>query len=92
MVGLLELRENDMKLLSVEQTAGLLQVSRQTIDRMISEGVLPAILLRSGRRKKVWRIREEVLERWLLQHEKQTTKAHGGRNGKVENESHENAA
>ena len=63
-----------MKLLTIEQTAEMLQASRQTVNRMVLEGTLPAILLRSGKRKKAWRIREEVLERWLLQHEKQTAR------------------
>lgn len=68
-----------MKLLTIEQTAELLLTSRQTVNRMIAEGALPAILLRSGKRKEAWRIREEVLERWLLQHEKQAAQESGAR-------------
>jgi excisionase family DNA binding protein len=80
-----------VKLLSVKETAEALGVSRQTAMRMIAEG-LPAICLRSGRRKKVWRVREAALEGWLLQHEKQAARAHvGGRNGKVETLKGENA-
>ena len=70
------------KLLTLAQTADILAVSRQTVMRMISEGVLPAICLRSGKRKKIYRIRAEVLDRWLIDQEKQTARDYtGGRNG-----------
>src|ERR687895_1619379 len=59
-----------MKLLTPEQTAEVLAVSRSTAMRMIAEGVIPSICLRSGRRKKVWRVREEILEKWLISREK----------------------
>jgi excisionase family DNA binding protein len=62
-----------VKLLTIEQTAEHLQISRQTATRMIADGQLPAILLRSGRRKKVWRVRPEALERWLTEKEKSST-------------------
>ena len=58
-----------MKLLNIEEVAEDLGVSRQTVARIIAEGSLPAICLRTGRRKKVWRIRPEVLERWLKERE-----------------------
>ena len=89
MVGLLELRENGMRLLTLAQTAEQLQVSGQTIGRMIAEGTLPAILLRSGKRKKAWRIREEVLERWLLQHEKQAGRESTARRKELNSGNHE---
>ena len=54
------------KLLTLAQTAEALQTSRQTVMRMVSEGALPAIVLRSGRRKKVIRIDEADLERWVI--------------------------
>jgi excisionase family DNA binding protein len=62
-----------MKLLSVEEVAEALGVSRQTVSRMIAEGSLPAICLRSGRRKKVLRIRPEALDRWLAAKERETS-------------------
>jgi excisionase family DNA binding protein len=58
-----------MKLLSVESVADSLGVSRQTIMRMILDNTLPAIVLRSGKRKKLWRIRAEQLEQWLMSQE-----------------------
>jgi excisionase family DNA binding protein len=62
-----------MKLLSIEAVAEVFGLSRQTVTRMVIEGSLPAICLRSGKRKKIWRIREEVLQRWLEQKEKAQT-------------------
>ena len=67
-----------MRLLPVEEVAKALDVSRQTVMRMIQEKQLPAICIRSGRRKKVWRIREEQLERWVSAKEKEST-ARGAR-------------
>lgn len=64
-----------MKLLSVEAVAEKLDVSRQTIQRMIDSGALPAILVRSGRRKKLWRVRPEQLDDWFSQKERESGKA-----------------
>src|SRR5262245_11225332 len=63
-----------MKLLTPESVAEQLAVSRSTVLRMIADGALPAVCLRSGRRKKVWRVREEQLERWVMNREKATHK------------------
>src|SRR5262245_14996191 len=60
-----------MKLLTPESVSEQLAVSRSTVLRMISDGALPAVCLRSGRRKKVWRVRQEQLERWVMNREKQ---------------------
>lgn len=62
-----------MKLLSIEAAAEVLAVSRATVTRMIVEGQLPAVCLRAGRRKKLWRIRHEQLDKWILQKERETT-------------------
>jgi excisionase family DNA binding protein len=59
-----------VRLLTPEAAAEQLAVSRSTVLRMISDGQLPAICLRSGRRKKVWRVREEVLQKWILAKER----------------------
>ena len=37
-------------------------------------GALPAILLKAGKKKKIWRIREELLQRWIEQREAETKK------------------
>lgn len=53
------------KLLTVNQVGEMLLLSRQSVQRMIDEKILPALCVRSGRRKKVWRIDEADLERWV---------------------------
>lgn len=63
-----------MRLLTPENIAEALAVSRSTVLRMISDGSLPSVCLRKGKRKGVYRIREEVLERWVLSRERQGTK------------------
>ena len=63
-----------MKLLTPEEVAEGLSVSRSTVLRMIADNSLPAICLRSGPRKKVWRIRQEQLDRWIVAKERQGLK------------------
>jgi excisionase family DNA binding protein len=62
-----------MKLLGPEQVAEILGVSRSTARRMMIEGNLPVIPLRAGKRKKILRVAEESLERWLRSRERQET-------------------
>ena len=57
-----------MKLLNVKQTAKLLGVSESTILRMVQQRAIPFVALRSGRRKGLYRFREELLERWVAAH------------------------
>jgi excisionase family DNA binding protein len=64
-----------VKLLSVNEVAECLGISRWTVANMIAEGALPAICLRSGRRKKVWRVRPEQLEKWVVAKERETLRA-----------------
>jgi excisionase family DNA binding protein len=63
-----------MKLLTPEIVAKTLAVSRSTVLRMIADGALPAVCLRSGKRKKVWRVRDEVLQKWIVSKERQGVK------------------
>ena len=51
-----------MRVLTVEETAALLKVSKQQIRKMIREDALPAIKV--GRE---WRISEEYLEEFIAQ-------------------------
>jgi excisionase family DNA binding protein len=57
-------------LLDPEQASELLGISRSSVIRLIVDGSLPAICLKSGRRKKVWRIRKEVLQKWVISKER----------------------
>ena len=59
-----------MRLLTPEIVAESLAVSRSTVLRMIADGSLPAVCLRKGKRKGVYRIREEQLERWVTARER----------------------
>ncbi len=54
-----------MKLLTPEELAQALTVSRATVFRMCSNGDLPHVIIRAGRRKKVIRFRAEEIEGWL---------------------------
>jgi excisionase family DNA binding protein len=58
-----------MKLLTPEDCADILSVSRSTILRMIADGSIPAICLRRGKKKAVYRVRQEVLEKWVSEWE-----------------------
>ena len=61
-------------LLDPEQASELLGISRSSVVRLILDNALPAICLRSGKRKKVWRIRREVLEKWVIGKEREQVK------------------
>lgn len=74
-----------MKLLSIIDVSEVLGVSRATTTRMITEGQLPAIILRAGRRKKVWRVRSEALEKWVATKERETGRDIAGSRGAVSN-------
>jgi len=61
-----------VKLLDVKQTAQTLGLSRWTVTSMFEQGSLPGFVLKSGRRKKIWRIREDALQRWIETRERET--------------------
>jgi len=64
-----------MKLLTVEEVAkDHLSVSRSTVMRLIDSGSLPAVCLHRGKKKAIYRIRPEQLEKWILSREKATHK------------------
>lgn len=67
-----------MKLLTPEDIAQQLSVSRSTVLRMIQDGALPAVCLRRGPRKAVYRVRQEALERWILSRERGAKKSERG--------------
>lgn len=64
-----------MKLLRAEEVAVILDVSRSTARRMLLDGTLPSICLRSGKRKKVYRVRESALERFVLSLERKSMRS-----------------
>jgi excisionase family DNA binding protein len=64
-----------VKLLTPEQVAEVLEVSRSTARRLLIEGVIPCVSIRSGKRKSVLRVREEILERWVMSRERESKKS-----------------
>jgi excisionase family DNA binding protein len=53
----------DKPLLDLEETAGLLGVSRMTVARMADEGRLPSVVIRRGRVQKIRRIPRAFVDR-----------------------------
>jgi excisionase family DNA binding protein len=53
----------DKPLLDLEETAGLLGVSRMTVARMADEGQLPSVVIRRGRVQKIRRIPRAFVDR-----------------------------
>jgi excisionase family DNA binding protein len=60
--------------LSIDEAAAMIGLSRWTVCKMLEEGALPGFVLRTGKRKKIWRIREDVLQKWIEQREQETKK------------------
>jgi excisionase family DNA binding protein len=61
-------------MLTIKEGAAMLKVSRWTFTAMLESGQLPGVILRTGRRKRVWRIREDALQKWIEQREQETKK------------------
>ena len=59
---------------AVNQVAYRLQVSDSTVIRMIEAGALPAVCIRSGKRKKIFRVPEAALDAWIKSREISLTK------------------
>jgi len=64
-----------MKLLSIKQVAETLGFSRWTVAEMLERGSLPGIVLKSGKRKKVWRVSEQALQKWIEVKQAETRKS-----------------
>ena len=54
-----------MKLISIEQAAESLAISRATLQRLIDTGRLPAITITAGKRKRLQRIDEADLQTFI---------------------------
>ncbi len=66
-----------MGLLTPGQAAKRLNVARATLTSLITSGSLPAICLKQGKHERLFRIKEEVLERWLKERERETARMFG---------------
>ena len=62
--------------LSINEVAAML--SRWTIAAMLESGALPGFVLRTGRKKKIWRVREDALLSWISTKEAETQKLKKG--------------
>jgi excisionase family DNA binding protein len=67
-----------MKMLSIKQGAELLNISRWTFVGLLESGQIPAVIVKSGRRKRIWRIREDALQEWITAKEAETKKVTNG--------------
>ena len=63
------------QLWTVPQIAHRLQLSQSTIIRMITAGAISALCVRSGKRKKTFRVREEALEKWIVSQERESRRS-----------------
>jgi hypothetical protein len=72
-----------MKLLSIDETGEILGLSRWTVSAMLETGQLPGIVFESGRKKRptktgrkkrIWRISELALQKWIEAREQETKK------------------
>jgi len=54
-----------VKLLTPEDLAEMLRVSRATVSRMCAAGSLPCVVLRAGKRKRIVRFREADIEQFI---------------------------
>ena len=59
------------QLLTVGQVAFKLQLHESTVIKLITAGSIPALCVRSGKRKKIFRVRGEALERWINSKERE---------------------
>ena len=54
-----------MRLFDIQSTAEFLGISRQTIDRLIQDHKLEGICIRAGKRKRVLRVTDAALKKFL---------------------------
>jgi excisionase family DNA binding protein len=59
---------------TIAEVAAFIGFSRWTVTTMLETGQLPGIILRAGRRKKIWRISEQALQKWIEMREQETRK------------------
>lgn len=64
---------NSEEYLTAEQVAKMLQVSKTTIYSWAYTGYLPALKIRGGSRKNVWRFSRREMEDWIAHHKKPAT-------------------
>ena len=58
--------------LTIKQASELLSLSRWTVTELLESGSLPGFVVKQGKRKKIWRVREDALERFITDREAET--------------------
>jgi excisionase family DNA binding protein len=64
------MEKNSSRLLTPKNVADILSISRSTVLRLIADGALVAVSIRRGKKKAVYRVRQEILDKWILSREK----------------------
>ena len=62
-------QETVRRLLTIDEVAEMWGVCRRTIMRLIDRQELPYVLLHGGKRKRLIRVRVEIAERFVMEHE-----------------------
>lgn len=58
---------NSDSYLTAEQVSGMLQVSKATIYTWATNGYMPALKIKGGSRKNVWRFSRKEIEEWIAE-------------------------
>ena len=69
----MDLKLDNIRLLTLSEAAALLHVSTRTLQRMIRSGELPALKV-GGQ----WRVRESQLRQWIEKRESSVAATHNG--------------
>jgi hypothetical protein len=57
------------KLLTLREVGEILGWRKSRMHRAVTSGEIPSILLSSGARRRSWRVRPSVLEKWVKERE-----------------------
>jgi excisionase family DNA binding protein len=60
--------------LTIKQASEQLSLSRWTVTALLESGSLPGFIVKAGKKKRIWRIRADVLEQWIVAREVETKK------------------
>jgi excisionase family DNA binding protein len=57
--------ENLEKLLGPREVAEFLSLKKSTVHRLLADGSIPSVIVTNGQRRRSFRVRPSVLEKWL---------------------------
>lgn len=64
-----------MNYLEPSEVAKQLSVSRATLQRLMVTGEIECVVIRAGKRKKLYRIAENALDKWLAENRLEASKS-----------------